>query len=393
MIKNIKGLWRLFTAVVVCSLAAGCVEPMDIETGNYDNALVVEGTITSELTFQEILLSRTYELEENGPSKESGAEVNVVSNGNTYEFWEVAPGRYRSTQPFQAVAGEEYVLEITTSDGEQYASEPEKLPENSSITSLYAQKITLEGQTGVVILADIAGPAGASGYYKYNYSETYKIVSPFKSNWDLEMVNGEFVRVRNTAQETVCYATNESNEIILANTNEQAGNDLDGLFIKFMNRESFKTAYRYSILVKQYAISGEAFSYHQTLRDFSQSESLFTQNQLGLINGNISSVSDPDEAVVGLFEVAAVSSERIFFDFEDFYDPNDFRPDAHVEECEAVFPPTATPAEKATVMEALAMGRLKYLGFDIQRGHRFARAECVDCTVFGTNVPPDFWEE
>lgn len=393
MTRKITVLWRWFITVVFCSFAAACVEPTDIETGTYENTLVVEGTITSELIYQEILLSRTYELEERGPSKERNAEVNVISNGNIYEFWEVEPGRYRSTQPFQAVTGEQYVLEINTADGKQYESDAEELPENSTITGLYAQKTNLEGETGVVILADIAGPEGASGYYKYEYSETYQIVSPFKSVWDLELVDGEFVRVMKTTEETVCYVTDKSNEIILANTNEQVSNDFEGLFINFLEREHFKTAYRYSILVKQYSISGEAYSYYETLKDFSQSESLFTQNQLGLINGNINSVSNPGEAVVGFFEVSSVSSERIIFDFEDFYDRNDFRLDSHVDECEAVFPPTGTQAEKELVIDALAMGRLKYLGFDIQRGHRFARAECVDCTVFGTNVPPDFWEE
>ncbi|MCC8361382.1 DUF4249 domain-containing protein [Salinimicrobium sediminilitoris] len=393
MIAKIDTLCKFLIAVILIGFASGCVKPIDIEADTYENALVVEGTITNELSYQEIFLSRTYSLEEKGPAKESNAQIRVVSNSDVHEFQETEPGKYVSVQPFKALQNVEYRLEINTSNGRQYSSEIEKLPESSEISSLYAQKVTIEGEEGLAILADVNGPEGSSGFFKYNYQETYKIVSPFTSMRDLYVIDDELVQVIKTKEETTCYVTEGSSEIILANTNEQAQNNIDRLLIKFMDKESFKTAHRYSILVKQLSLSEEAYSYYETLQDFSESESLFTQNQLGLINGNIISQSDPDEAVVGVFSLAAVTVQRIFFDFEDFYNRNDFRPDAHVKECEAVFPPTGTAADREVLRESLATGRLKYLGFDVQKGYRFVRAACIDCTVFGTNVPPEFWEE
>lgn len=391
-ITVITGLWKRILAVALLGLVLACVEPIDIETGTYENALVIEGTITNELSIQEILLSRTYPLEEKGPSQERNADVRVVSGSNVYQFTEVEPGKYASVQPFRAVQGEQYTLEITTSNGAKYSSEPEELPQSSGISSLYAEKTTFQGETGVAILVDVAGPEAASGYYRYDFSETYKIVSPFKFDLDARLINGEFVEFPKTKEETICYVTEASQKIFLANTNIQAGNDLDAFLIKFMEFSNFKTAHRYSILVRQFSISEETFSYYETLKDFSESESLFTQNQLGLINGNVFSVSDPGEPVVGIFSVAGISSERIFFDFEDIYGGVDFGIDAHVK-CEVLYPPTGTAKEREAIGGQLENGSLKYLGFEMGVGYRFIKTGCVDCTVFGSNVAPEFWEE
>ncbi|WP_324719612.1 DUF4249 domain-containing protein [Salinimicrobium sp. HB62] len=388
-------LWTRVLIVALLGTVAGCVEPIDIETGTYENALVIEGTISNELSLQEILLSRTYPLEEQGPLKERNAEVKVLSGTNVYSFIEVAPGLYRSVEAFRAETGEEYTLDITTSNGSKYSSKPEELPQSSEITSLYAEKTILEGETGIGIFVDVSGPEAISGYFKYDFSETYKIVSPFSYNFDVEVIDGEFVEVPKTREETVCYTTEASKEVLLANTNLQSGNELEAYLIKFMGRKNYRTAHRYSILVRQYSISEETFSYYETLKDFSESENLFSQNQLGLINGNVFSVNDPDEPVVGMFSVAGVSSRRIFLDFEDFYRREEFIPDSHVK-CEVLTPPTATVAQRNILGEQLRIGDIKYLGYEVAdpaNVYRFVKAGCVDCTLYGSNTAPEFWKE
>ena len=394
MLKK-QRLWINILTVSLLGFLNGCVEPIDIETEIYENALVIEGTITNELVNQEVLLSRTYPLEESGPSKESNAEVRVVSGTEEYLFKEVEPGRDRSVIPFRAMQERQYTLEITTANGNTYSSEPEGLPKSAGITSLYAEKTTFEGETGVAVLVDVKGPEATSGYYKYNFVETYKIVSPFSYAFDLEVIDGEFVEIPKTREETVCYVTEASKEVLLANTNLQAGNDLEGFLVKFMGRKNYRTAHRYSIVVRQFSISEEAFSYYETLKDFSESENLFSQNQLGLINGNVFSVSDPGEPVVGMFNVASISLQRIFFNFEDFYDRQEFLPNTHVE-CEVLFPPTGTVAQRNVIGEQLRIGDIKYLGFEVALPaniYRFIKAGCVDCTLYGSNTAPEFWEE
>lgn len=368
----------------------GCVEQIEIESNSYEDALVIEGIITSELEHQEILLSRTYRLEENGPSKESNAQVVVVTDGMSFTFTEQEPGKYVSTEVFKAVPGKSYTLEVITSNGRKYASEPEHLIEAPDISTVYAERTSYKAEDGVAVFLDVNANEENSGYYLYDFVETFKIVSPFSFPRDLVYREGEFVEVPKTREEKVCFVSEPSQEIILANTNAQSTSDINKFLVRFIERENYRTAYRYSILVKQHSISGDAFSYYETLKDFSDSESLFSQNQLGLINGNLYSVDDPEEKVIGFFSVAEVSSKRLFFDFEDFYNRKEFIPDSHINYCRVLSPPVSTKQEIESLRKQLEMGAIKFIGTEVEQ-NLFVAAQCVDCTFFGTNVVPDFW--
>lgn len=376
----------------------GCVEEIPIKTDSFQNALVIEATITDEMKQQEILLSRSFQLEEDGPSKESSAEVAVWDDAlNRYVFNEVSPGRYLSTTPFKAEQGRTYILDIVTADGKAYSSEPAVLPENAAITDLYAQRTVLQGEDGVALLLDASGPEGSSGYYRYEYEETYKIISPFSYPYDLVYRDGKFIEIPKTKEERICYNTVSSQDIILANTNAQTGKDLEHFVIRFINKENTILAHRYSILAKQYAITAEAYSYYQTLKEFSDTGSIFSQNQPGFINGNVFSVENPDEKVIGFFAVSAVDTKRIFFDFEDFFTPEE-KPGWFID-CFIGRPDVSLPPLAEALGEALDRGDVKFLGATIVPGpigsgpYRVVEAGCVDCTVHGTNVVPDFWVE
>jgi hypothetical protein len=392
IISNVKGLTNFLAIVLLILCTYGCIEPIEIETKTYESALVIEGTLTNESSHQEILLSRTYELEENEASKETNAQVQVLDNSNVYDFEEVEPGRYVSVEPFQAVSGKAYILEVTTSDGNKYSSEPEQLPQTPGLLDLHAERISYGNEDGVAVFVNVDGAGEKSAYYLFEFEETFKIVSPFDFDRDLVYRNGQFVEVPKTREEEICYVTEPSEEILLANTNSQSSNDLNEFLVRFIDGENYRTAHRYSILVRQYSISVDAFSYYETLKDFSDSESIFSETQLGHINGNLNSLSDPNEKVIGFFSVAEVNAQRLFFDFEEFYSRKEFIPDSHISLCEVLAPPINTEAEIRALKDQIERGSVKYIGMEVDQ-HLFVRARCVDCTFFGTNVPPDFWEE
>lgn len=385
-------------SVLILSVLQACVEPIELETENYESALVVEATITTEPVHQEIRLTRTFRLEEDEPSEEVNADVLVVDDvGNEYFFEETSPGTYLSLDEFQAQRGRSYVLKITTAAGRSYESEPEQVPVSSQIGRLYAERTTFKGEDGVALLVDVESSSGSSGYYRYAFEETYKVISPFTFPYDLQFVNGRFIEVLKTKEERVCYATNRSQDIIIANTNSQAGNALDNYLVRFIDSDNDILAYRYSILVKQYVISEDTYSFYATLKEFSGPGSLFSQNQPGFINGNLTSLEDPDEKVLGVFSVAAVDEERLFFSFEDFFSPDESPPLSL--DCNISRPEIYPPPLDETLGEMLATGRVKYLGSSIkadkpnQGPYRVVEAECVDCTLRGTSEVPEFWIE
>ena len=394
---TLRTCFRIISVPILLVLQS-CVEPIELETHTYESALVIEATITTELQHQEILLNRTFRLEEGEPTAEVNADVVVAdSEGNEYLFEEVSPGRYLSLTEFKAERGRSYILKITTAAGRSYESEPQPVPDHTEIARLYAERTSFRGEDGVALLVDVNSSGGSSGYYRYSFEETYKVISPFTYPYNLYFRDGRFVEVRKTKEERVCYATNSSQEIILANTNSQAGNSLKHYLVRFIDSDDSTLAYRYSILVKQYVLSKEVYSFYETLKDFSGPGGLFSQNQPGFINGNIVSVEDPDEKVIGVFSVAAVDKERLFFSFEDFFSSSEAPPLSI--ECHISRPPINPPPLNETLGEMLNSGRVKYLGETIVPGgleagpYRVVQAECVDCTLRGSNEVPEFWIE
>ncbi len=394
---NLITALKPYPLLILLLLIQSCVEPVEFETDTFESALVVEATITDELKQQEIMLSRTYRFEENEPGGETGARVRVIAgDANTYEFEEIHPGVYQSLDAFRAAPNVNYELDILTRDGKTFISEPVRLQSSTGIDSLYARRTGKNGKEGIAIQLDNYNPRDASEFFRYEYVETYKIVSRYSSPYDLVYIDGDFVEVEKTREETICYNTVNSANIIVANTTSLSSNDLEGLLVRFIQSTDPVLSRRYSILVKQYAVSREAYTYYETLKNLSGSDNLFSQNQPGFIYGNIFSPDDPEEKVIGFFNVSSVSSKRLFFNYIDFFDP-ELRP-YFTEDCNPDNPSITPFARRENLVSLLEYGFVKYLGSAPDEGedggpYLVVEAECVDCTIFGTNEIPDFWEE
>ncbi|WP_160114525.1 DUF4249 domain-containing protein [Aquimarina sp. AU474] len=378
--------------ILVCN---GCVEEFEFGTQNFEDILVIESTITDELKFQEVLISRTFRLENDDPLSENNATVSVVDDQQVvYTFNEAEPGRYVSVNMFAAQVGRSYQLQITTNDGVSYSSRSSILPQKTQIDNLYAERIINDdGVEGIGIFVDSFDPTGNANFYRYKFEETYQIIPPFWSALDLEIVSDnppEVELVPRTREERVCYKTELSNNIILTGTNNLSENRVDRFMVRFIRPDDVVLRDRYSILVEQFVQSLEAHEFYSTLRDFSDSESLFSQVQPGFINGNIFSINNPNENVLGFFEVASVSSDRIFINLKDLI-PTAVRPQFQGNCSEATL---FEEGNVAIIIDLLRRRGLRLVAFNPASGeYTLTIPICTDCNVLGTNVRPDFWED
>ncbi len=391
----------LFSIVFAVFFLHGCIEEIDFETETFESALVVEATITNKTKLQTITLSRTFQFEEDGPSAETNATVLVSdSMGNEYSFEETdVPGVYQSTTTFSAQLDRDYELSIITANGRTYGSNPTALESTTQIDDLYAERETNEsGELGVSIFVDSNNSTEEGTYYRFEYEETYKIVSQYFTDKDLEVVTyspPEVKLVPKNREEFTCYNTVPSTAILLANTNTLSEDRLSRFPVRFLSRENPKISTRYSLLVKQLVISRDAYVFYETLKNFSDSGSLFSQVQPGFISGNLFSTTNENENVIGFFEVAAVSSKRIFFNYSDYFTPQDGSLPLFVEDCDLKRP------RLQSLVNLIGSGGAKFVAEPSEPGNEeigfgpylIAPKPCVDCTVFGTNVVPDFWEE
>lgn len=385
-----------------------CIDPFEIETLEFKSALVVEGTITDQYETQRILVSRAFPLDTVLMSGASKAKVEVYdSNGNLYKFNESSAGVYTSVIPFAVVSGRSYSLTIQTNDGRTYVSEETEVPAKSTIDNLYAERDVKDdgAEEGMFIYVDSYNASGASKYYRYEYEETYKIIAPFYSSADAYVVSrtpnpAVAIRAR-TNEERVCFKTVSSNTIIQENTTKLSEDRVNKFPIRYINREDFILSHRYSILVRQYVQNRAAFAYYETLETLSGTESLFSQIQTGLLEGNIKSQSG-EENVIGFFQVSTVSEQRLFFNYIDFF-PGEDLPN-YVSDCPIVSPPIVVEGGATPLLDAIENNLLKYFseytppqdGLITSAPHgpyNMVYTVCGDCTVLGSNVVPDFWTE
>ncbi|HMI07680.1 MAG TPA: DUF4249 domain-containing protein [Flavobacterium sp.] len=388
-----------FKITILASLCVltGCTEQYALQTDTFEDAIVVEATITNELKNQEIKISRTYKLEENGPQFESGATVNVTDDsGNQYDFEENA-GTYISQIPFQAIPGRSYQLNIITNKGISYTSSPEILTPVNPIIDVVPSVQVRDGIRGVEINVSSYDPTASSKYYRYKYEETYKIIapkwSPSQAVVSGEAGNYEIDLVPHEGETRTCYSTKNSTDIILTNT---SGLSEDRVYypIRFISNKNYIITHRYSILVTQYIQNLASYTYYKTLRETSGSGSILSQNQPGFFYGNLKS-ENPNEKVIGFFEVSSVSSKRMFFNYVDLF-PGEKAP-PYFTKCDIqtfgfCFDYALPECDGYNLISAIQTNSLLYYS-GANDTYNMVIPPCGDCTTFSSNIKPSFWTD
>ena len=110
----------------------------------------------------------------------------------------------------------------------------------------------------------------------------------------------------------------ESQNILLQSTSHLSENVISDVKLHEIGIEDIRISYIYSILVKQWSLSDEAYNYYATLKRYTEeSESLFTP-VLSDYQGNIFCQSNPDKRAHGYVLASSVTTKRIFIYEEDF---------------------------------------------------------------------------
>ena len=367
----------------------GCVEPFEPKTNLFEDVLVIEATITNELKNQEILLGRTFTFEGFAPDPEEKANVKVVDESQKeYLFQEYEPGKYISDEPFGATPGMDYQLQITTFDGKKYTSEITRAPDVVPLEGLEASRIVNgNGEEGMSI-AVTYNPNVADKYFRYEFEEMFKIVAPeWTDNLLLFLGPTEtIVWPKESNEGRVCYQTIGSEKSIFNSPSTDGNDGLLQFPIRFINRDNYIISHRYGIWVKQYAINKETYTYLETLKEFGEQDNIFSQTQPGFFRGNVFSEDNPDEMVLGYFDVTAVDIKNVFFDYEDFFLGEPLPP--YVDNC---MPFTL---DLTSLRNRLNDGSVTYHSSGGAFGAHFVVDQvCGDCRVLGESEVPENWIE
>lgn len=395
---------RIAFLTLISSIIYNCIEPVTITTNSFEDTLVVEATITCELKFQKINLSRTFELNGNNLIVESNADVKVIEeNGDTYNFEENAPGEYLSTSQFAAKPNTPYQLIVLTTNGKEYRASTTMISSAAEIESInFIKELSDNGDLGVSVYLNSFDPSGNSRYYRYEFEETYKFIAPFWSRLKISVASPTEVEFTdNNDENQICYSNRFSSGILQTETTGLSEDRVTQELVHFLKVDDYAISERYSILIKQFVQSPQAFTFYKTLKELSSSESVLSENQPGFVKGNIQPVNASNEKVIGFFEISSVSQKRGFFNWRDVFSGEQRRPSYIIEDCELIAP--QFNSNNTELIDVLNEGDFIYyrenyiMGDDpvIPNGGPYVlvRPECGDCTTLGSNIPPDFWEE
>jgi len=384
MMKNTGG--NIFLLFLL--MALGCVETFDSPiSGLPNNYLVVEGVISDgKNTFR---LSRTSNLNQDTAAFETGAQVHIENESGTFSraLDETGNGIYEAVLDLDA--NEQYRVKIYTANDAEYVSDFVPLVASPEIDSVTWSAV--DGET-VQLYVTTHDPDNNTRYYRWTYEETWQYRANFYSN--LDYVNGEVV-YRDYVNDDIynCWQSDASTQI-LVNSTVRLQEDVvfKQPLVAINSGSSSKLDVKYSILVKQYALTQEAFEYWELLKKNSEDLGTLFDPQPSQLRGNITCTTNPDEPVLGFISAGSISEQRIFIRRSDIAELIDI-PYNRNPSCEL----DTIPLSDAAIKDAFAQGDTipvnEVYGFGGLEGYEASANYCVDCrTRGGTTDEPDFWQ-
>jgi hypothetical protein len=368
----------VFSLLFLSFLWVGCKDPYDVKVKNSQRAvLVVEGFLNSG-GITTIKLSRSFQLADTSKMiEESGASVVVESRNAKYELPETVLGSYRadlsSLDPSQ-----EYRLHINAG-GKEYVSDYIKVQTTPPIDSISWAR----DNRGVTVYANTHDPSNQSRYYMYDFTETWEIKARYYAFYMYD--NGaQSVRWRSPGEEVYrCWKTVPSSSIHLATSTALQNDVISEKPLVFIPGGDKKLNIRYSILVKQFVLSKEAYEFFQLMKKNTETLGTIFDPQPTQLTGNIRSVNDKDEHVIGFFYGSSEEQKRIFIDAAEL--PNwgfrencsDFKIEPHLLE--------------QYIGAGLYPYDAKVVGLRIVE-YSVTEPVCFDCTIGGgVTAKPLFW--
>ncbi|MFT3933005.1 MAG: DUF4249 domain-containing protein [Chitinophagaceae bacterium] len=279
-----------------------------------DNYLVVDGFInTAANGVSTIVLSRTKNLTDTVVSMpETGASVGIVNESNVgFALQEsTTPGTYVSNSLNLDKNGK-HILLITTAAGKNYQSDIVTVKQTPAIDSVTFHQDNL----GLNLFVNTHDPLNNTRYYRWEYVQTWEYHSQLETPWGIS--NG-LVYARTPDQQVhVCYTTTPSNHIIIGTSAALAQDVISNQLLNSFSQGDSTLWYRSSFLVKQYALTPQAYSYWQIIQKNSEQLGTLFDLQPSQLTGNIHSLTDANEPVIGYITATNEQQQRIFINFSD----------------------------------------------------------------------------
>ncbi len=371
-------------------LIVGCKEKYVVHTNAPASGyLVVEGFINISGNTG-ILLTRSSGVDTPRYIPEPGATVNIQTvDGINYGLGEDYAGHY-SISGLNLDPAQQYRLHIQTANGKEYVSDYAVVKITPPIDSVNwtASSNSVTGEQ-VNVFVSTHDDQSQPGYYQWQFEETWKYHSNYPS--DIEYQNGALILRPLEDLIYTCWRSDLSTAIVIANTEKLTANVIYQFpLTQIPYNSSDKLIDRYSILVKQYALTRDWYEWNQKIKKNTEQLGSIFDAQPSETGGNIHCVTDPAETVVGFVGCTTETVKRIFIDRTEI--PHGLISNGY-EYCQ----PDTVPPNQADIDFHFAGGGIIPITFIYKNGVlvgiQSSTADCVDCRLKGgTTIQPPFWQ-
>jgi hypothetical protein len=330
---------------------------------------------------------------------ETGATVMVQGeNSVTFPLTETVRGEYTALG-LSLDLNTKYRLRIVANNKE-YLSDYVTVNQNPPIDSISWNL----ADDGVHIAANTHDPTNQAKYFQWDYVSTWEFHSDYIPGTKYSDTNPYFVVYFDPIKYTLhdsskykCWQSDTSTQFILGSTIKYDVDTISNL-LTVIPSGSEQLSVLYSINVRQYIYSKEGYEFLQKMKKNTEQLGTVFDAQPSELQGNIHSVSNSDEIVVGYVSACNVQEKRAFINNADvpgwdyasgcvllqnqnndpayislnYYDADGKT--AHILPIDYITRNPSFPPPNGVIFTFTA-----------------ADINCVDCRLRGTDIKPAFW--
>lgn len=377
---------RFLLPVFLLVQGFSCVSPYEADIEDEPELISIEASLIKGEEDQTVRISKTASLDYPVFFPVRGCEVTLLDEfDNAYSYKEVSGGIYSVSIPDEElVHGRYYKVRVISSEGVVYESDYELLNPGIEVDSVYYEiedkvdQVTGEPYTGLQFYLDVKAGEDDSRYFRWRIDETYEYESFAPLSYYYLDESHTPVYPSDPWEVFTCWRGEELTGLYQSSTMNLTQNEKKKIRLNYVSARTERLRIMYSLQVRQYAISENAFAYFEQNRlATEEGEGLYTRQPRQPIT-NFMNPDDASERVLGYFWVSSQTSRRIFV-------PRIQEMDVLPEEC-AYW--EYDPMEDGE-------GPFPIYLFDDRDNEKLytSSRDCFDCTRRGgTNVKPDFWE-
>jgi hypothetical protein len=304
-------------------LLGSCVEPFIPDTANYQDVYFIECHVTQDesvpawlkISKAAPIVTQAGDRLTNQPEPVSGAVAFISeSDGKTFNFQETGKGLYHIPGGYNPPPGTSCKLTVAIGN-DLFESDYEVMPHPVPVTGITSRAIVRkvyedsDPVDGIGFYVSNSNPAPGPAYYRYDLEATYKFTVPYEAThyWDGR------TQIPTTNREIrTCWKTESIPGIYITSTEGLTANNIVDAPINFQSQYGDELTIRYSLHVTQYTLGPTAYEFWKNINKLVNQSGGLYETLPFRVEGNIHSTKNTTTIVTGLFEVAAVTTERTF---------------------------------------------------------------------------------